>query len=356
MAESLAPYHHYRQSQIIRAAGSKPIVNVDIGGGTTDVVVFMNEKPQLQTSFRMAANTIFGDGIARYGGSSSAFVAKYRQYYQALFAANKQDELKDVMEEIVTKGRAQDIHAFFFSVEEHRNVRDRDRFSYGSLLSADEDLKIVFVYFYTAIVYHIAKLMSAKGLAQPRYASFSGTGSKILRIITSNNKLLEAYTRQIIEDAYERPYDADGLSLIVESSIPKEVTCKGGLLGTTDEGTFPKPSVFSSIVGREFETVTYQDVLVHLDEVVASIQAFNTYFLSLNGTYNMVDTFNVSPGAWKKFSEELPKDLRAYVEQELDHESRQGNAGATDVIAESPFFYGIKGTISALTTTLCGTE
>jgi hypothetical protein len=353
IAESLAPYYHYRGSAAIQAAGSSPIVNIDIGGGTTDVVVFRQDRPVLQSSFKFAANAIFGDGFAKFGGSAnSAFISRFRAHYDKLFDANKLEDLRNIMEEIVAKGRAQDIHAFFFSVSRHKDIKEPHRFAYDLELSKDEDLKIVFIYFLVAITYHVATLMKAREIGLPRYVTFSGTGSKVLSIITSNNKLLKDLTKKVFEDVYGETYGIDGLNLVLEPEIPKEVTCKGGLLAPQELDEVSHSSIYTTVPGREFEQLSYGDVEAHIPDVVQAIESFNEYFISLNKTFNMSDYFNVHPRAWKAFVSELPRDITNYVEQALQQERDESGVEATEQIAESPFFYGLKGTLYKMTNEL----
>ncbi len=354
IAESLAPYYHYRGSAAIQAAGNSPIVNIDIGGGTTDVVVFKQDRPVLQTSFKFAANAIFGDGFAKYGGSSnSAFVSKFRSHYDRLFDANKLEDLRTIMDEIVAKGRAQDIHAFFFSVSRHKDVKDTDRFAYDLELAKDDDLKVAFVYFYVAIVYHVATLLKSSDIGLPRYVTYSGTGSKVLSIITSNNRLLKDLTKQIFEDVYDSRYGIDGLNVVLEPNMPKEVTCKGGLLAPHELEDGGKSAIYTTVPGREYESLTYGEISSHVSDVVAAIEQFNTYFVSLNTVFPMSDYFNVSSRAWKKFVESIPLDVTNYVEQALQQEADESGVESTELITESPFFYGLKGTLYNMTNQLC---
>jgi 2-amino-4-hydroxy-6-hydroxymethyldihydropteridine diphosphokinase len=61
-------------------------------------------------------------------------------------------------------------------------VIDIDILSYNNEIINDDDLKIVFLIFYSSIIYHLAKLMKQKEMKAPRYITFSGTGSKIISI------------------------------------------------------------------------------------------------------------------------------------------------------------------------------
>ena len=143
--ESLAPYYYFKG--INKLQGSyKPVVSIDIGGGTTDVVIFKSNKPLKLSSFKFAANSIFGDGFSEFGAATSnGIISKYYPYYENLLGINKLYDLSKVLSSIKDKNRTEDINAFFFSIENNPKIRDKKLFSYNSLLANDEDLKIIFL-------------------------------------------------------------------------------------------------------------------------------------------------------------------------------------------------------------------
>ena len=75
----------------------------------------------------------------------------------------------------------------------------------------------------------------------PRHITFSGTGSKVLMVLTPNDVTLEKFTKLIFEAVYGQSYSEDGLTIIREKENPKEATCKGGLLNV-------KPQDYSAIM------------------------------------------------------------------------------------------------------------
>ncbi len=59
ITESLAPFYYFRGVNRLQGGAYKPVVSVDIGGGTTDIVVFKSNKPLLLTSFQVCCKHNF---------------------------------------------------------------------------------------------------------------------------------------------------------------------------------------------------------------------------------------------------------------------------------------------------------
>jgi hypothetical protein len=77
VSESVAPFYYYKQNPTL-SASARPVINVDIGGGTSDVVVYERNEPRLLTSFRLRATPSMGDAFSEYGAAShNGFVRKY---------------------------------------------------------------------------------------------------------------------------------------------------------------------------------------------------------------------------------------------------------------------------------------
>jgi len=50
MTESLAPFYFFKGRNELQGGAYKPVVSIDIGGGTTDAGVFKQNEPLLLTS------------------------------------------------------------------------------------------------------------------------------------------------------------------------------------------------------------------------------------------------------------------------------------------------------------------
>lgn len=351
ITESLAPFFYFQNKRPHIGAFS-PAISVDIGGGTSDIVIFKNKKPILMTSFKFAANAIFGDGFSEYGAASSnGLISKYFPYYENLLATNKLYDLSKVLSSIKDKNKTEDLNAFFFSIENNPKIKDKKLFSYNSLLANDEDLKIIFIYFYAAIIYHIADLMKQKQIELPKHIVFSGTGSKVLNVITTDLKILSNLSKTIFENVYGSKFDSDGLSIETEKEMPKEVTCKGGLMLNAEDLAIDIRTIKATHTClNDVDKLTYDQLDETAKAKIANyVSEFNNFFFNLNAQYSFSDYFNVTTKSLEIFKDELSKHLRDYLEEGLEYNKKLDEIATDDKeIEETLFFYPIIGAINNL--------
>jgi hypothetical protein len=69
VAESTAPYYYLTGRHLITLGPDDRAAFIDVGGGTTDVLFYADQQPVLNSSFRFAANDLWGDGGARVRGA-----------------------------------------------------------------------------------------------------------------------------------------------------------------------------------------------------------------------------------------------------------------------------------------------
>lgn len=349
--ESIAPFYHYKRINPNLLSGRRPVVAIDIGGGTTDTVVYYRNIPEILTSFRFAGNAVFGDGLREEASQSNGFVLRYKQHFIDLLTKNKLGDLKSYNEDVIKTGNSENIVSFWFSIEKHPDVQNKNLFSFNNSLSDDGDMKIVFLLFYTAILYHIIKMMKERKYPMPNGLIFSGTGSKMLQIITDNDKLLRQFSKAVIEQIYEEDYDGTTqFSVFCDMETPKEATSKGMLsMKAKDFENDPANVIYTGLTARPFDVLTYQeandDNLVN--EIVAEVQAFYTFFFALSKKFGFESNFAVSPQAIKIAKEVLPYSLDEYLAEAINQKS----IGLTDLdteLEDTLFFYPIMGALNNL--------
>ena len=78
---------------------AKPSVSVDIGGGTTDIMIYADGEPKLISSFKFAGNAIFGDG---FNGNikTNGFVQKYYPEFKEILIQNDLKAELEILEKL----------------------------------------------------------------------------------------------------------------------------------------------------------------------------------------------------------------------------------------------------------------
>ena len=363
MPESVAPYYFYKCSSKFRGSASS-VASIDIGGGSSDVVVFEPgaEQPSVVTSFRFAANVLFGDGFSDVPhGDTNPMVTKYVDYFRRLFDSDddKYGELNGILADICEKRKSEDINAFLFSVENNKVAKGNATFSYNTRLNEDGTRKIIFIYFYCAIIYYVARMMLHRGIDMPRSVMFSGTGSKVLDIVGTQRDL-DQITRYIFEHVYGQDYGTDGFGIIMERNEPKQITCRGALMQTrTGSGIASVNAlndlldsydcnlryVFSNIAE---ERLTYDDMKSQevKDMVIDSVKAFNDFFCQMCDNIHVVDTFLVDFKSLQAFKSIVNKDLDHHLANGWKYMNRDiDEKNGHDTVEDAVFFYPIIGSI-----------
>ena len=342
IVESLAPFYYFSTTGLLTGGAYTPAVTIDIGGGTTDVVVFKNNQPIKLTSFKFAANSIFGDGFNEAAASNNGLIRRYVPLFEKLLRENNYSELLNTLKSIEAKQKSSDINTFLFSLENNTTINDKNSFSYNKVLRNDEDVKIVFLYFFSAIIYHIAELMEYHAIEMPNNIVFSGTGSKILTIISPNDQKLSQISQLIFEKVYQKSLTG-GLKIIREEQIPKEVTCKGALkfgIANLMEDVSEIRTAFLNLGDNKLLYSSINDEIKN--QLVNQIKGFNRVFIEISNQLNFVDNFNVSEGAFSIFKEELENELFDHLVNGLAYNKKlDGVISDEKEIEETLFFLPI---------------
>jgi len=165
-------------------------------------------------SFRFAGKDIFG-------GDNNALTEKYGKEYIDNTLKDK-TKYKKVLENIISKKR--DVNSYLFSLED---ILERDN-KYSVVLHRDKNIRIVFLYFFSAIIWFLAKTLEENFWAKmkkstteadvpfPSVIYFTGNGARILDIFetaifedgTYSRPQTTALAKYIFEKVYGRKMKA----------------------------------------------------------------------------------------------------------------------------------------------------
>lgn len=348
MTESSAPIQYFFQ----RYATATSLVNIDIGGGTTDIAFAHNKMISHVTSFRYATNALFENAFSALdtnNGIVDFFKGKILQNLQS----KNIEELIQVFNSPSNVFPA-NMASFLFSLKNNSLPRQRGLDShtvdFNYMLQEDENFKIVFILYYSSIIYHIARIIKELDLDTPRHISFSGNGSKVIRVITTDAALLAHYTRLLIEKVLGKPYGKE-LEIIGlgEDANPKESTCKGGLICRDNvDGNIRTIVLKSDGNGLATPSDTYQSITpAHRDATVNSVSRFFNFVLTdMNDAFNFDRNFGVTRQSIDTARNFANRDLATFLDKGIAQ--RLEEAEVTDPVEETFFFYPIKGVLNVI--------
>ncbi len=351
LPESVAPFLCYKDEGKYRDAINN-LVSIDIGGGTTDIVFIKDGKnAEYVTSFRFAANSVFG-----LGEHITPVVSKYQSNIEKIIENNDpQFKLRNILKSI-TGSPSGDLASFFFSLSDNEILKNIE-VNFNSMLKRDNNQKLVFVLFYTAIIYHTAQIMKAKHLQLPRHITFSGNGSRIVNIVGEKEVLAEL-SKCIFEKVFGQTYGSSGLDIIQNTKNPKEVTCKGGIKAADKDylqSPF-EPIVLLGVDDSYFTTDsdTYSTVQVEdsVPKTNKQVKAFINYVLNdlLKQKYTkgvVAETFvkalNLNQRSLQVAKEVCTKDedIATFTKNGIQRKIETISDTASTQIEETFFFYPI---------------
>ncbi|MGN0238029.1 MAG: cell division protein FtsA [Lepagella sp.] len=348
MTESEAPIQYFFK----RYSTATSLVNVDIGGGTTDIAFAKDKSIINVTSFRFASNALFENSFSDFD-DNNGIIDYHKGEILKLLEEKNLGELVRVFNS-TSNSHPSNMASFLFGLKDNslpRKAGINDKaIDFNYILQEDENFKIVFIVFYTSIIYHIAQITKSLGLDVPRHISFSGNGSKVIRVITTDSSILAKYTKIIFEKVLGKPYGKELELLGLEKdSNPKDSTCKGGLIGAAGEDDRDKTIVFKSdCSGLVGSSDTYKSITEsYKSKAIKAVEDFFKFvFEDMNAAFNFDQYFGVKNSALKVAQQSATKDLATFLDKGLSQRAEETELD--DVIEETFFFYPIKGVLQAM--------
>lgn len=333
-SESVVPYYSFVKAAITNVADA---VNVDIGGGTTDMLFVQNKKKmQYYTSSLFAANDLWGDGLG-----SVAFAQKNNGYIKlvdnALENGNITLSKSNLRQYYDTyKGIAQssaDIVSFLFKNDEE--------FKLSNLIMNDGKYVLVFIHF-SAILYHISQVAKKIGMGIPTYLTFTGMGSNLIKLISNKESDIRDLAKLFLEIFFEE--QAPQLFTVKFAENPKEITAEGALASLHPAMEKIHPELIKVYGFKDAEdNYEFKDAMHQKTEILNEFNKFIT-LLSTNPSIKnyLYNNYKV------RISTDIADELRKYAGLSYDmmaHRSLDPEAP----INETLFFWPLKQVLYELT-------
>lgn len=219
--EGIVPWFAQRKEGTVTA--SDRYLNIDIGGGTMDMVYQDPESTENYTfSAIFAGDDLWGDGIDSMAANrikQNAFVKAYESS-EDYFPDDKQKQ--DNYDAFVAKAEnsSQIINSLFKYDADYR---------FSKFLTHSELMTPILIHF-AAISYYVGLVLQKKQFLVPSKIGFTGMGSLYLRILSPQPNQIADIMKSVLR--YQGFLAEDGLDdlQVVLLKNPKEVTAQGGVL------------------------------------------------------------------------------------------------------------------------------
>lgn len=224
--ESIAPYYAFlRSDPALNGPGA--YVNMDIGGGSTDILYCdaKSNGEKVSLSVKFAADDIWGDGCApMFSGGNNGFIQVYDkspeyanfQHYENNKNENDEQTLNyDTVRN--TNNKSVEIINYLFNYDTKVKFTDAIKF---------HKIALVPILHFSALMYYLAHFVDAFDLAIPKKLSFTGMGSTYIKNLGDDTNIAKL-ANAIINHATQ---NRDSAMRVIFSKNPKTVTANGAVM------------------------------------------------------------------------------------------------------------------------------
>ena len=193
--ESVAPYYSLlKRDESLYSYNS---VNIDIGGGTTDIFLFDKKYEDTdsryfgyEASIQFAGNDIWGETYPETLNSRNGFVEYMKHEIQKPNNGIPEDLLR-AYDNFGRKDNPEDMSSFFFK---------HTGYGFGDRIRNSGKLKYVLLLHYASILWYLSDMIKyvratvPSGLDMPSRVTFTGKGSEYLKIISPKDDIITKVT------------------------------------------------------------------------------------------------------------------------------------------------------------------
>lgn len=342
VTESIAPYY-YMISEDENSADNA--LNIDIGGGTTDMLFAdIEHKTFYYTSSMFAGDDIWGDGKHQDDKKTrkdNGFVLDFEKKLDngVIIVSEARKEAYKKYKQIVKN--SSDLMSYIFRYD--------SEFKYCSNISVNTNKFIPILYIHLgAIMYHVAQVLIKKGIKIPSTITFSGMGSKYLHMISRKQQDIEDIVKKMLSTYINSMSERDGMVKMPENlkvvfqGKAKEATAQGAMLVDNKSLEVIKEYAEKALcvygVDTDKEQLVYADVPSYKRKVIDEFEKFLSLFAESNELVSFLKKeFDVT------FSQSLLEAIRGEANQSFDLMSKHLTRSVwQDDVNETMFFWPLK--------------
>lgn len=218
--ESVAPYYSY----LVDMNYGESYANIDIGGGTTDILYVnpISKEANVYSAF-FAANDLWNDGLDRVAAKAKA--NGFLKYYMALCCNNLGDKKNELDKVVNTSSSSADVINYLFT---------NDFWSrFSSEIKASREMMQLPIIHFSALCFYTAYILHMGEVEIPKNVSFTGMGSKYISLINQSEAGIARIINAIFKKAGEIFDNPDLKNANVSVKFPpnpKEITAEGALI------------------------------------------------------------------------------------------------------------------------------
>lgn len=334
--ESEAPYYYFKHQGLIKDYDS--VLSVDIGGGSTDAMLFANHIPRIGTSINFAGNVLWANGYNQFVNSArdNGF---YKKLEPLLAPEVDADSILIQSKKYYQNKPTDEVINFWLA--------NADRLSIFDNLNKGE-FKIVYIFHFASIIYHLAQLLKANDFKAPKTIIFSGNGSKYVDFI-GDEQMLSTICGYIFEKVFKETLAKP--QVILPNQNRKEATCYGGIYKAANESFATKTYLGTLPDFKNLQDVnTYANVENSIVEIKDSVKANVLQFLKILEGLNELIPFRTDlniPFNVHAVNNLIASKIDSYFDK--GYEVRKKKISFEEKVTDSLFFYPLFGAILDLT-------
>lgn len=329
--EGAAPWYR----SLIEHAETEKFMNVDIGGGTFDVITVLPKPgivgpvPAKAFSARFAASVLWGHGPRKIGKRENGFLNHYLKTEEGDLFVNSHPGFVNYKE---ASDSPADVISYLFK-------HDKDA-HFSDVIRNNEKLRSLVVLHFASIIYYIGRVFQGIEIDCPNCMRFTGMGSLYIGLITENHEqltnLVKAILRIATTDEAGESYVSIPSDFKVEYDLinyhPKKITAEGGVMmwnTTLSEANTPSLNSQEVVVygfeGDDDDIVKLKETVVaqKKDEVMKRMEIFLTKVFGDSEIINILNSIGIADLSHLRFEKVRTSLNRSFDLMQTNYEPNE---------------------------------